>query len=313
MGGVSIIYDVIIVGAGPAGLTAALYASRSGLNTLIIEKGLAGGQVLNTHLIENYIGAGAIKGSELAESMGKDALSFGAKREFGVVKEITADNESGIKTIKTLNKIYKSKVVIISTGTSNRKLGAKGEQKFAGNGVSYCALCDGAFYEGEEIVVVGGGDSAVEEGLYLTQFADKVTLIHRRDTLKAQQVLQDRFMNHPKTEVIYNSNILSINGGDEIETITIFNNKTSDTYELKTSGVFVYIGLIPNTKEFINLEITNEEGFIITDDLMQTKLPGVYAVGDVRNTKLRQISTAVADGAIAGNQAFKYIQENFKR
>ena len=305
------IYDVIIIGAGPAGLTSALYASRSGLDTLVIEKGMAGGQLLNTDLVENYTGTGTIKGPELAADMENDAFRFGAENVFGSVKKIEVDEESKVHSVHTRNKIYKTKTIIISTGTTNRKLGVQGEDKFTGRGVSYCAVCDGAFFKNRELVVVGGGDSAVEEGLYLTQFADKVTLIHRRDELRAQKILQDRFLAHPKTDVLWDSEVESVNGESGVSSVTIINNKSDELSELETAGAFIYVGLLPNTDDFLDLEITNEEGFVITDHLMQTNVKGLYAVGDVRDTPLRQISTAVSDGAIAGNEVFKYIQENF--
>ena len=305
------IYDVIIIGAGPAGLTSALYASRSGLDTLVIEKGMAGGQLLNTDLVENYTGTGTIKGPELASDMENDAFRFGAENAFGSVNKIEVDEESKVHSVHTRNKIYKTKTIIISTGTTNRKLGVQGEDKFTGRGVSYCAVCDGAFFKNRELVVVGGGDSAVEEGLYLTQFADKVTLIHRRDKLRAQKILQDRFLAHPKTDVLWDSEVESVNGESGVSSVTIVNNKSDELSELETAGAFIYVGLLPNTDDFLDLEITNEEGFVITDHLMQTDVKGLYAVGDVRDTPLRQISTAVSDGAIAGNEVFKYIQENF--
>lgn len=304
------IYDVIIIGAGPAGMTAALYASRSGLKTKLIEKGVPGGQLLNTDLVENYTGSGLISGAELAENMEQDAFRFGAEDAFGDVKRISFDNETKLHSVHTKTEEYKTKTVIISTGTTNKKLGVPGELELAGRGVSYCAICDGAFFKDKELVVIGGGDSAVEESLYLTQFASKVTLIHRRDKLRAQKILQDRFFAHPKTEVVWDSIVSSINGQDTFKGVSVINGN-GEKSQLESAGVFIYVGLLPNTETFSELGITNEEGFIVTDNLMQTEIAGVYAVGDVRNTPLRQISTAVADGALAGNEVFKYIQENF--
>lgn len=305
------IYDVIIIGAGPAGLTSALYASRSGLKTMLIEKGIPGGQLLNTDLVENYTGSGTIKGSDLASHMEKDAFKFGAENVFGDVKIIEVDEFTNLRLVYTRNKVYRAKTIIISTGTTNKKLGVPGEQKFAGRGVSYCAVCDGAFFRNKKLAVVGGGDSAVEEGLYLTQFADKVTLIHRRDELRAQKILQDRFFANPKTDIIWDSNVISIDGEKGVESLSIVNSKNNEKSELKSAGAFIYIGLLPNTDNFLDLGITNEEGFVRTDHLMQTEINGIYAVGDVRDTPLRQIATAVSDGAIAGNEVFKYIQECF--
>lgn len=305
------IYDVIVVGAGPAGLTAALYASRSGLDTLLLEKGISGGQLLNTDVVENYTGSGAIKGPDLAEKMEEDAFKFGAENAFGSVSKIEIDNENNLRLVHTRNKVYKTKSIIISTGTTNRKLGIPGEQEFAGRGVSYCAVCDGAFFKNKELVVVGGGDSAVEEGLYLTQFAEKVTLVHRRDTLRAQKILQDRFFAHPKTDIIWDSNVISVNGENMVNSVSVANKHDNSISEIPVSGAFIYVGLLPNTNEFLDLGITNDEGFIMTDQLMKTKIKGIYAVGDVRDTPLRQVATAVSDGAIAGNEVFKYIQEEF--
>lgn len=305
------LYDVIIIGAGASGLTSTLYASRAGLRTLLLERGVAGGQLLNTDIVENYTGTGTIKGVDLAGKMREDALRFGADNKFGNVTSITVNGETNLKTVHTSHERFTTKTVIIGTGTTNKKLGIDGEQEFLGRGVSYCAVCDGAFFKNKNLVVIGGGDSAVEEGLYLTQFADKVTLIHRRDELRAQRILQDRFLAHPKTDVVWDSNVVAVNGDTGVRNVTVYNNKEDKTYKLETDGAFIYVGLIPNTEIFKDLHILNEEGFIPTDHLMQTKVSGIYATGDVRDTPLRQISTAVADGAIAGNEVYKYIQENF--
>ena len=305
------VYDVVIIGAGASGLTASLYASRAGLKTLLLERGGHGGQLLNTDTVENYTGTGVIKGVDLAEKMKTDALRFGADNKYGDVTGITVDEDTNLKTVHTTSESYQTKTVIIGTGTTNKKLGIEGEQEYLGRGVSYCAVCDGAFFRNRELVVIGGGDSAVEEGLYLTQFADKVTLIHRRDELRAQKILQDRFLAHPKTDVIWDANVTSISGKIGVNGVQIYKNKEDRTYEFETDGVFIYVGLIPNTDAFKDLGILDEEGFIPTNQLMETKISGVYATGDVRDTPLRQISTAVADGSIAGNEVFNYIQNNF--
>ena len=305
------VYDVVVIGAGASGMTASLYTSRAGLDTLMLERGVEGGQLLNTDTVENYTGSGIIKGYELAEKMKEDALRFGAVSVFGEVTGITVDKDTNLKTVHTTTKDYLAKAVIIGTGTTNKKLGIEGEQELLGRGVSYCAVCDGAFFRNRELVVIGGGDSAVEEGLYLTQFADKVTLIHRRDELRAQKILQDRFLSHPKTDVIWDANVTSIKGKNGVEGVRVYNNKTGEEYEYSTDGTFIYVGLIPNTEPFEELGILDESGFIPTDHLMQTSISGVYATGDVRDTPLRQISTAVSDGAIAGNEVFNYIQNNF--
>lgn len=305
------VYDVVVIGAGASGMTASLYTSRAGLDTLMLERGVEGGQLLNTDTVENYTGSGVVKGYELAEKMKEDALRFGAESAYGDVTGITVDKDTNIKTAHTTNKEYLAKAVIIGTGTTNKKLGIEGEKELLGRGVSYCAVCDGAFFRNRELVVIGGGDSAVEEGLYLTQFADKVTLIHRRDELRAQQILQDRFLAHPKTDVIWDANVTNINGKNGVEGVRVFNNLTGGEFDVSTDGTFIYIGLIPNTEPFKELGILDEEGFIPTNHSMQTSISGVYATGDVRDTPLRQISTAVSDGSIAGNDVFNYIQENF--
>lgn len=304
------IYDVIIIGAGASGLTASLYASRAGLTTLVLERGGTGGQLLNTDTVENYTGTGIIKGEELAGLMREDAFRFGAESQYGDVLGVSEEEGTNLKIVHTRRKDYKTKTIIIGTGTTNKKLGINGEQELAGRGVSYCAVCDGAFFKNKELVVIGGGDSAVEEGLYLTQFADKVTLVHRRDQLRAQKVLQDRFLAHPKTDIIWETEVVSIKGTNSVNAVEL-TNKVANNRSLKTDGVFIYVGLIPNTEPFKSLGLTDTEGFIPTNSLMETEIKGIYATGDVRDTPLRQISTAVGDGAIAGNEVYKYIQENF--
>lgn len=305
------IYDVVVIGGGASGMTASLYASRAGLSTLMLERGGIGGQLLNTDVVENYTGTGIVKGRDLAGKMYEDAVRFGAEHKFGFVTGITVDEDTKIKTIHSMGETFKARTIIIGTGTTNKKLEIDGEQEYQGCGLSYCAVCDGAFFKGKNLVVIGGGDSAVEEGLYLTQFANKVTLIHRRDTLKAQKILQDRFFEHPKTDVVWDTNVVAIEGGSRVEKVRVFNNVTGEERDLPTDGAFVYVGLIPNTKPFKSLGIVDDNGFIPTDTVMQTKISGIYATGDVRDTPLRQVSTAVSDGAIAGNEVFKYIQENF--
>lgn len=301
------IYDVIVIGAGPGGMTAALYASRSNLDTLLIEKGIPGGQMNNTATVENYTGFGAIEGPDLAAQMYEGSMQFGADYVFGDVKAIEKADET-IKEVHTKDKIFKTHAVVISTGSEHRKLQVEGEEEFNGRGVSYCAVCDGAFFKNRDIVVVGGGDSAVEEGVYLTQFADKVTIIHRRDELRAQQILQDRAFENDKVEFLWDSEVEKIDGGDSVSTLTVRNTKTSESSEFDAEGVFIYIGLLPNTEAFADLGITDEEGWIVTDEQMRTKIPGIYAVGDVRQTPLRQIATAVGDGAQAGHDVYNYIE-----
>lgn len=300
------IYDVVVIGSGPGGMTAALYASRSELSTLLIERGVPGGQLINTAEVENYSGFSSITGPDLANQMYSGATRFGAEYTFGDVREIIEGKE--YKQVVTSNKIFKARSVIISTGAEHRKLGVPGEDTLNGRGVSYCAVCDGAFFRNRHLVVVGGGDSAVEEGTYLTQFASEVTIIHRRDELRAQKILQNRAFNNEKVKFIWDSVVEEIQGENLVEGVQIRNVKTDETSVVDADGVFVYVGILPNSKAFQNLGITDDEGWIITDETMMTAVPGIFAVGDVRKTVLRQVATAVGDGSIAGDNAYKYVE-----
>ncbi len=300
------IYDVIVIGSGPGGMTAALYTSRSDLSTLIIERGAPGGQLINTAEVENYAGFKSIKGPELANNMYEGATQFGAEYTFGDVREIVDGKE--FKEIITSNKIYKARAIVIATGAEHKKIGIPGENELNGRGVSYCAVCDGAFFRDRPLVVVGGGDSAVEEGTYLTQFASKVTIVHRRDELRAQQILQDRAFNNDKVDFIWDTVVEEIEGDNNVDALQLRNVKTGEVSELPADGVFIYIGLLPNSDAFLDLGITDQEGWIVTDDHMETSAPGIFAVGDVRQTVLRQVATAVGDGSIAGDAAYKYVE-----
>ncbi|MED1419064.1 thioredoxin-disulfide reductase [Bacillus smithii] len=302
------IYDVIIIGAGPAGMTAAVYASRANMSTLMIERGVPGGQMTNTEEIENYPGYDSILGPELSNKMFEHAKKFGAEYAYGDIKQIIDGEE--YKTVDAGTKQYKARSIIIATGAQFKKLGVPGESEFGGRGVSYCAVCDGAFFKGRELVVVGGGDSAVEEGVYLTRFASKVTIVHRRDKLRAQKILQQRAFENEKIDFIWNHTVKEIHGKDgKVNAVTLVNTVTGEEKEFKTDGVFVYIGMVPLTKPFENLNITNEAGYIITNELMETSVPGVFAAGDVREKNLRQIVTATGDGSIAAQSAQRYVEE----
>lgn len=301
------VYDVVVIGAGPGGLTAALYASRSNLSTLLLEKGIPGGQMNNTAEIENYSGFSSIMGPDLSMKMYEGAKQFGAEHVYGDVKEII-DHETE-KELVTADKSYFTKSVIIATGAEHKKLGVKGEAELNGRGVSYCAVCDGAFFRDKHVVVVGGGDSAVEEGTYLTQFASKVTIVHRRSELRAQKILQDRAFKNEKVDFIWDSVVEEISGEEKVEGVQLKNVKTGESSQLDADGVFIYIGLLPNSESFRNLPITNEEGWIETDSQMMTAVPGIFAIGDVRDTVLRQVATAVGDGSVAGNAAYQYVEE----
>ena len=298
--------DVIIVGAGPGGMTAALYASRASLDTLMIEQGAPGGELMNTADVENYPGFGKIAGPDLAMKFYESATAFNAEVAYGIVDRIELDGAN--KVVYVGEAIYEAPVVIIATGATHRKLEAPGEEKLSGVGVSYCAVCDGFFFKDKDIFVIGGGDSAVEEGTYLTQFAKSVTIVHRRDQLRAQQILQERAKNNEKVRFIYDSVVVSIDGEAAVEGVTIRNIKTDKVESLEGQGVFIYVGLVPNSQIVSQLGVTNEQGWIVTDERMQTSLPGLYAIGDVREKHLRQVATAVGDGSIAGQQAYDYIQ-----
>ena len=300
------IYAVLVIGAGPGGMTAALYASRANLSTLLLERGAPGGQLINTADVENYAGFKSIKGPELAAQMYEGATQFGAEYTFGDVQEIIEGKE--FKQVVTSTKIYKTRSVIISTGAEHKKIGIPGEETLNGRGVSYCAVCDGAFFRERPLAVIGGGDSAVEEGTYLTQFASEVTIIHRRDKLRAQNILQDRAFANEKVNFIWDTVAEEIVGENNVKSIRLRNVKTGEESTLEVDGVFVYIGLLPNSDAFVDLGITDEEGWIVTDENRQTAVPGIFAVGDVRKTVLRQIATAVGDGSIAGDAAYKYVE-----
>lgn len=301
------IYDVIIAGAGPAGMTAAVYTSRANLSTLMIERGIPGGQMANTEAVENYPGYDHILGPDLSTKMFEHAKKFGAEYAYGDITEVIDGKE--YKTIIAGNKEYKARTLIIATGAQYKKLGVQGEEELGGRGVSYCAVCDGAFFKDRELVVVGGGDSAVEEGIYLTRFASKVTIVHRRDELRAQKILQNRAFENDKIEFIWNHTVEKINEKDgKVGSVILKNTKTGETKEFGTDGVFVYIGMVPLSEPFKSLGITNEQGYIPTNENMETSVPGIFAAGDIREKTLRQIVTATGDGSIAAQSAQQYIE-----
>lgn len=302
------LYDVVIIGAGPAGMTAAVYASRANLDTLMLERGVPGGQMADTEEIENYPGFESILGQELSTKMFDHAKKFGAEYAYGEVKEII--DHGDYKEVIAGDKSYKTKTVIIATGAEYKKLGIQGEAELTGRGVSYCAVCDGAFFRERHLAVIGGGDSAVEEGMYLTRFASKVTIIHRRDKLRAQKIIQDRAFANEKIDFIWDTVVEQINEKDgKVGSLTLKNLKTGETSEFAADGVFVYIGTVPLSEPFKSLGIVDEDGYIPTNENMETKIPGVYAAGDIRVKDLRQVVTATGDGSIAAEAAIKYIEE----
>lgn len=302
------IYDVVIIGAGPAGMTAAVYTSRANLSTLMLERGVPGGQMANTEEVENYPGYDSILGPELSTKMFDHAKKFGAEYAYGDVKEIIDHKE--YKTINCGSKEFKARSIIIAAGAQYKKIGVPGEKELGGRGVSYCAVCDGAFFKNKELIVIGGGDSAVEEGVYLTRFASKVTIVHRRDELRAQKILQDRAFANEKIDFIWNHTVKEINEKDgKVGSVTLVSTVNGEEKEVETNGVFVYIGMEPLTKPFASLGITNENGYIVTNDQMETSVEGIFAAGDIREKTLRQIVTATGDGSIAAQNAQHFVEE----
>ncbi|PDZ11100.1 thioredoxin-disulfide reductase [Bacillus pseudomycoides] len=302
------IYDVIIIGAGPAGMTAAVYTSRANLSTLMLERGIPGGQMANTEDVENYPGYESILGPDLSNKMFEHAKKFGAEYAYGDVKEVIDGKE--YKTVVAGKKEYKTRAIIVASGAEYKKIGVPGEKELGGRGVSYCAVCDGAFFKGKELVVIGGGDSAVEEGVYLTRFASKVTIVHRRDALRAQKILQDRAFQNEKVDFIWNHTVKEINEENgKVGSVTLVDVNTGEEQEFKADGAFIYIGMLPLSKPFTELGITNENGYIETNERMETKVPGIFAAGDVREKMLRQIVTATGDGSIAAQSAQHYVEE----
>ncbi len=302
-------YDVVVIGAGPGGMTAAMYASRANLSVLMLDRGIYGGNLNNTDTIENYTGFKSVKGADLAQQMYDGATQFGAKYAYGTVKQIKV-NEEGLKEVTTdVDETFLAKAVVIATGSIQRHLNVPGEEQFSGRGVSYCAVCDGAFFKDRDLIVVGGGDSAVEEGMYLTNLAHSVTVLVRGDKLKAQPLMQEQARQNAKMKFVFNTSVTSIEGDDnKVTAVKTHQNKTGEDGQLAADGVFIYVGNVPMTSPFTDLGILDKAGWVKTDDRMHTSLPGIFAIGDVRETPLRQIATAVGDGAIAGQEVYQYVQ-----
>jgi thioredoxin reductase (NADPH) len=307
------IYDVIIIGGGPAGLSAGLYAGRARLKTLIIEKATEGGQIGQTAEIENYPGSLEVEsGPTLIDRMAQQTKRFGAEVVYDTVQDV--ELEGDIKTVTGMSAQYKSKTLIIAAGATPSKIGCPGEEEFTGKGVSYCATCDGAFFTDLEVFVVGGGDSAIQEALFLTKFARKVTIIHRRDQLRAAKSIQDKAFANSRIEFMWDTVVKELRGDDGIlSRMLVENVKTGEQKEIIADendglfGVFVFIGYRPNSSVYEG-KLQMEMGYIVTDEDMKTSLPGVFAAGDIRKKSLRQVVTAASDGAIAGVQAEKYIE-----
>lgn len=300
-------FDVVILGGGPAGFSAGIYTARGNVSTAILDVSMLGGQPSNYLELENYPAFMKIGGFELMEKFEEHADMFGVQK-FPMQEIEFIDLVSSPKIIRTKEVEFRTKSVIIATGAKPMKLGVKGEEEFVGRGVSYCAICDGAFYKDKVVAIVGGGNSAVEEAIYLTKFASKVYIIHRRDELRADKIIQDRAAKNEKIEFVLNSVVCEIQGQDLVNNLILKNTKTDEMFNLAVDGVFPYIGITPNV-ENISGQITQDKaGFIITDETMKTSIDGVFAIGDVRKTPLRQVITAASDGAIAGVYAVKYIE-----
>ncbi|NFD31713.1 thioredoxin-disulfide reductase [Clostridium botulinum] len=310
------VYDLIIIGSGPAGLSAGLYAARARLKTLILERNKAGGQIVITDEVANY--PGSIRnatGKTLVERMEEQVEEFGAERKKDTVKEV--DFTGKIKIIKGEKEEYKAKSVIIATGAAPRHIGCKGENELIGKGVSYCATCDADFFTDLEVFVIGGGDSALEEALYLSKFARKVTVVHRRDALRGAKSIQEKVFKNPKIEIMWDSVVEEIKGDGIVESAVFKNKKTGETTEYfadeddGTFGIFVFVGYLPINNLFKDIITMNEAGYIKTNDKMKTNIEGVFAAGDIREKSLRQVVTAAADGAIAAVEAYKYVEDTF--
>lgn len=298
-------FDTVILGGGPAGLSAGIYASRGAVSTAIVDINMFGGQPSNYLELENYPGFQIVGGYDLMEKFEEHADKFGVKK-FPMQEIQSIDLKS--KKIITNENEFTAKTIIIATGAQPMKLGVPGEKEFVGRGVSYCAVCDGAFYRNKVVAVVGGGNAAVEEAMYLTKFADKVYLVHRRDELRADKIVQERAFKNEKIEFVWNSVVKEIKGENLVDTVVLENVKTHQTSNLQVNGVFPYIGIVPNVENISGQILQDAGGFIITDETMATSVEGVFAVGDVRKTPLRQVITAASDGAVGAVYAVKYLE-----
>ena len=301
------VYDVVIVGAGPAGLTAAIYALRAGLDTLLLEKSFtSGGQTASTYEIDNYPGLPGISGEEFGQKIRSHADQLGLVSERAQVKGISVD-ENGIKTLKTRKKEYAARTVIVASGARHRLLGAKGEEEFSGMGVSYCATCDGAFYKEQTVAVIGGGNVAAEDAIFLARICRKVYVVHRRDQLRAEEILQKKLSQFSNVEMCWNQVCEKIEGQDQVEKVCLRNTKTGEEREIAVDGVFIAVGIHPNSEAFQGVLDMDESGYIRAGEDGCTNIPGIFAAGDVRTKKLRQIVTAVSDGANAVSSVQEYL------
>ncbi len=304
-------YDVVVIGAGPAGLTSALYAARSRLKVLLVERLAPGGQIALSDWVENYPGfPEGINGMELVTRMKEQVDKLEVPIHQGEVRALEEDR--AMKVVYVDGDWLESRTVVVASGASPKRLGVPGEEKLIGRGVSFCATCDAPFYRGQRVAVVGGGDTAVQEALYLTKFAKKVYLIHRRKKLRAARILQERLFNNDKVEVVWSSVVEEILGEDMVQGLRLRNLETGEKQELKVSGVFLFIGLRPNSAFLKGVVDLDAEGFVITGENLETSVPGIFAAGDVRRKILRQVSTAVGDGATAAYAAERYLERVFQ-
>lgn len=302
-------YDCIIIGSGPAGLAAAIYAERAKLNTIVIEKNvMSGGQVLNTYEVDNYPGLKGINGFDMGVKFREHAEELGGHFIEAEVTKVM--NEGSVKKVVTDKETYETRTVLLGTGAKWRKLGVDGEDRLSGLGVSYCATCDGAFFRNKTTIVVGGGDVAVEDAIFLGRLCEKVYLVHRRDELRAAKILQERLFEMENIEVIWDSKVNQINGEQKVESVELENVKTGEKKTLETNGVFIAVGILPNSNEFEGLVAMDDHKYIIAGEDCETNVPGIYAIGDVRTKALRQIITATADGANAITSVQNYLIHN---
>lgn len=302
------IENVVIIGSGPAGWSAAIYTARADMRPLLISGNELGGQIALTTEVENYPGFDQIQGPELMERMQRQAERFGAEMLVDYVTELGVDGPPF--TVRTAGgQVFKANSIIVATGASARRLGVPGETQLTGRGVSYCATCDGFFFRGKEIIVVGGGDSALQEALFLTKFASRVRIIHRRDVLRASVTLQRRAMANPKIEFVWDSVVESINGDAKVESVTVKNVVTGETYDTPVDGVFIYIGHLPNNQLFVDKLALDEDGHLVTDKLMRTSVPGIFAAGEIQDSRFKQAITSAGQGVAAALEVEKFIAD----
>ena len=297
-------YDIIIIGAGPAGMNAAIYANRAGANVLLLEKGAPGGQMVTTAEVENFVGFGTVDGAELSLKMFDHTMSFGIEYDYGNVTKII---DGPIKKVITEDNEYETKSIVIASGMNPKSLGAENEERFLSNGISWCAICDGNFYKGKHVVVIGGGNSAMEESVYLSGIVDKVTVLARNE-LRAAKAYVARAEKKPNVEIIKKRSIVRWLGDPKMTGAIVRNNETGEEYEMNFDGAFLFIGFNPNSDAFVDLGIVGEDGFIQANEKMETAIPGIYACGDIIEKEIRQIATAIGDATIAGLNAQKYVE-----